>query len=349
MSTWRSIAVVVLSAIATVVASDFLLQQVMPVPERRIEVQDGVEALEDGDPEILLIGSSHARSFAPIRDRLRALSDGARDTVLVAVEYGKLTSYAWVLDHRLTPLVDERGPDGRLVRPSLRRLVLVTEWWDACAPPQGLASNIPARAFTVADLLTDVLANGLTEWNKNWAAWRWRQPLRWSVLLQDRGVNRLRGALREAAGLAPSDEEARWAYDRQVEEWQVMTEDGATDPLCRHPQEQQAIEHIVAWGQERHLDITIVLFPRMPATLTEKARETTIAAYRDRIEALGRATGVRVVDLSDAPVTDADFMQDFDHLRPEGNRKLADWALADKLSFLLQPPPAASTPAAGAR
>jgi hypothetical protein len=31
-----------------------------------------------------------------------------------------------------------------------------------------------------------------------------------------------------------------------------------------------------------------------------------------------------------------DFAADFDHLTAEGNRKLADWALAGDLSWLLQ-------------
>lgn len=337
MTTWRSIAVVVATALATVVVTDLLLQRVMPLPERRLEVDDGIAALEAGDPEILLIGSSHARSFVPIRDRIRATSGGERDAVLIAVEYGKLSSYAWILDHRVTPLVDETAPDGARARPSLRRLILVTEWWDACAPYDGLASNIPARGFTFGDLVADVLANGLNQWNKNWAAWRWRQPFRWSVMLQDRGVNRLRGALREAVGLGPSPEEERAHWEQQVADWQRMTEDGATDPLCTHAQEQAALEHIVAWGQDRGLEVTLVLFPRMPSTLTDKAKATTIAAYRARIEAVGRATGARVVDLSDAPVVDDDFMDDFDHLRPAGNEKLASWALADKLHFLLEP------------
>lgn len=345
MASWRSNLTVAVVAALTIVAADLALQRVMPVPPTLLEVEDGVAALESGDPEILLIGSSHARSFVPIRDRLAAASGGRRQMALVSLEFGKLTGYAWVLDHRLRPLIEETRADGSLVRPSLRRLILVTEWWDGCATGQGLALNIPARAFTLWHLLADVAQSGLNGWNKNWASWRWGRLWRGSVLVQDRGVHRLRHALR-AALFGESPEELKAEFDAQVAYWRAMTEEGATDPLCRDPGEQAALEHIVDWGLGRGLDVTLLLFPRMPVTLTEKAKATTIAIWRARVEALARDRGVRLVDMStSSPLTDADFMSDFDHVTAEGNEKLADWALEGDLHFLLDapgPPPVAA-------
>lgn len=339
MATWRSILTVAVFAAMTIVGADLALQRVMPVPPRLLEVEDGVDALREGDPEILLIGSSHARSFVPIRDRIAAASGGERQTVLVSLEFGKLSGYAWVLDHRLRPLVEETRSDGSLVRPSLRRLILVTEWWDACATGHGLALNIPARAFTLGDLLADVGRSGLNGWNKNWASWRWGRLWRGSVLMQDRGVHRLRAAIREAVGFGLSPEQRQADFDAQVEQWREMTEAGATDPLCRDPGEQAALEHIVDWGMGRGLEVTVILFPRMPITLTEKAKATTIPAYRARLEALAKDRGFRLVDMSTtAPLLDTDFMSDFDHVTREGNEKLADWALGGSLDFLLLPP-----------
>jgi hypothetical protein len=335
---------VVLTAALTVVAADLLLQRVYPVPAPLMEVDDGVADLEASDPEILLIGSSHARSFAPIRDRVERESGGERQMTLVSLEYGKLTGYAWVLDHRLRPLIEEeRG--GQLVRPSLRHLILVTEWWDACATGSGLAVNIPARAWTAADFFDDLAENGLTAFNRNFLGWRWGRLLRGSVLVSDRGHHRLHSALRERLGF-PTPPEVRAAeLEAQVARWRATTEEGATDPLCRDPGEQAALEHVIDWAKGRGLDVTILLFPRMPVTLTDTARRTTLAHFSERIQRLAEQKGVRLVDYgTSTPLSDEHFMSDFDHVTQEGNELLADWALSRELGFLLRGEPGGAQP-----
>ncbi len=87
MGRWRSILWVLVFALGTVIAADLALQRLVPAPEPLLEVDDGVLALRQSGPEILVIGSSHARSFAPIRDRSAAASGGRSGMVLVALDH----------------------------------------------------------------------------------------------------------------------------------------------------------------------------------------------------------------------------------------------------------------------
>jgi hypothetical protein len=48
------------------------------------------------------------------------------------------------------------------------------------------------------------------------------------------------------------------------------------------------------------------------------------------------------------PLTDDDFEVDFDHVKPEGNRRLAEWALDGDLAFLAGKGAPASGPGAAA-
>lgn len=90
-----------------------------------------------------MLGSSHARSFETMAEILFRKTSGRERMLAVPLEWGKLTSYDWVLRHRLAPRMDETDASGRKVRPGLRHFLLVTEWWDTCpvGPP---GSDVPA-------------------------------------------------------------------------------------------------------------------------------------------------------------------------------------------------------------
>ena len=106
-----------------------------------------------------------------------------------------------------------------------------------------------------------------------------------------------------------------------------------------NPDEMSALEHLVKFGLQNRLDTTVVLFPRKPDTLTEKAKVTTLREFHDRVVALTEPLRVRVADLSSStPLKSDEFMDDFDHVSAIGNQKFAKWALAGPLAFLLQPP-----------
>ncbi len=333
----RQVTLVILAAVVTVVASDLLLQRACPLLPRRMEAADGIALLRDGDPETLLIGSSHGRSFVRIAEAVARASGGQRRLVPVPVEYGKQSTYEWILEHRLRPLLEERRPDGRLVRSSLRRFVLVTEWWDGCSPETDLAFNVPARGWVLGDFLADAARRGLDAWNQNYLDQAWSALWRGSILVQDRGVGRLVDTLRASRRRGGVDDAAA-RYDEMVATWRTMVEAGAADPRCHDGHERAALERILDWASARSLDTTLLLFPRKPDTLTPKARQTTLAAYARELEALARRRGLRFVDYTTStPVTDADFMADFDHLNPAGNEKFERWALQGELRFLLEP------------
>jgi hypothetical protein len=332
----RNLLLVAVATVATVVASDLLLQRISPLLPHRMEAGDGISSVERGDPEVLLIGSSHGRSFVGIASAVARASDGRRQMAVIPVEYGKLSSYEWILEHRLRPLLEEVGTGGRPRRQALRRFILVTEWWDACSPEGGLAFNVPARGFTIRDFASDVLRNGINAWNQNYVDDKWSQLFSGSILYQDRGVSRIRGALREWVGRRPTSEAE--TEQKKLQQWQESVESGASDPRCHDGRERAALERILDWAQGRSLDTTLLLFTRKPATLTDRARATTLAAFSAEMASLAQRRGIRFVDYTVLPVIDdSDFMADFDHVTASGNQKLTEWALARDLAFLLQP------------
>jgi hypothetical protein len=86
------------------------------------------------------------------------------------------------------------------------------------------------------------------------------------------------------------------------------------------------------------VEVRIVLYPRKPWTLTEKARSTTLASFSKMIARIAQVRGIRVHDWTvDSPIGDDDFLADFDHITEEGNRKLARWMLDGELSDLAAP------------
>jgi hypothetical protein len=70
-TSWRGPAIVALSCAALVVlAFEIGLHRLAPMPRQDLEVDTGVDALAAGNPEILVLGSSHAGAFLPMIDRL---------------------------------------------------------------------------------------------------------------------------------------------------------------------------------------------------------------------------------------------------------------------------------------
>lgn len=325
---------VAVTAALTVVGVDLFVRALVPFPPPLREVEDALAEYRAGDPTVLLLGSSHARTFTTLGELLRERTGGKERVQDVPLEFGKLSSYEWLLEHRLRPLIEERDAAGALVRPSLRRFVLVTEWWDSC-PTEGPASNLPARAWDFADFVRDVADKGLTGYNGNYLSNRWTRLLVGSVLVRDRGHERIKEGLRAlVAELSPAVTQA--AFDRRVSEWHRNLEEGVV--CVASASEMAAFQRIVEYFQGRGVEVTVVLYPRMPVTLTEKAKATTLRAFSEKAAALARSLGVRVVDLTlDHPLTDDDFEPDFDHITADGNRKFGAWAIEGPLAFLATP------------
>jgi hypothetical protein len=330
--TWRTVVVVGAFAAVTVVGADAALHAVAP-PRPLVEVEDAVAAYEASDPTVLVIGSSHARTFLVVGRHLAELTGGRERLVAVPVEMGKMTSYDWVLRNRLVPLMDEVGPDGGRARPSLKRVILVTEWWDSAEPEDILTrSNIPARAWRLSDFLADAWANGLTPYNRNYVSYRWVRMARPSALVQDRGHDNI---LKGLAALVRGPDPAGEAADREkrLEGWRHAVERGATVQAA--PDQMAAFEGIVDFFQGRGVEVTVLLYPRMPGTLTERSKATTIASFSERMRQLAARKGFRLVDESiDTPLTDDHFEADFDHITRDGNELLSSRWLGGDLAFL---------------
>lgn len=351
----REIAAVCLGVAVALAAAELGVSSVYAGPPLLREADDAVADLARGDPDTMILGSSHARAFEGVRQRLAAETHGAHDVLIVPLELGRLSAYRWLLEHRLRPLVDETAPDGRRVRPSLRRLVLVTHWWDACFADDEPAPNLPARAWTLGDFARDVAAHGLTPHNRGYSSRRWAEATSFSTVMRtrelstsarddlvDAGIGRLRGR-GEAGGGEPAHQ-----ADTRARTWQAMIERGYTDPRCRARGEAEARDAIFAFARTRGLELTVILFPLMPRTVTERARRTTLRDFSERVEALARSRGVRLLDwTTSSPLTDGDFQRDFDHPNASGVAKLADFGLSGGLRFLREPP--ASDPRGGAR
>ena len=331
-----------------IAAADLVAWRLAP-PRYLREVQEGVEDYARRDPQILVIGSSHARTIHAMGELLSQRTANRVQLVAIPVEAGKLTSYEWVLEHRLRPLIEERDSAGRLARSSLRRFILVTEWWDDCAPnPGSTITNLPSRAWRWPDFVADARHNGLTPFNLNYVDTRWQRLWRASAIIQDRGYGRIVStATTLVLGRNPRREQEH--YEEFLRYWQGLQEGGAS---CMGDSAQTtALRSILDYFHQRGTPITVVLEPRKPATITPRALEQTFRPFTLMIDSIARGYDAEVIDLSTkTPLLDSDFGADFDHITPEGNRKFAVWALDNDLAFLMQETEATmDSSAAGAR
>ncbi len=327
----RSLVLVIVGAAATVVAADRALRRAAPMRPRIMEVDDGVAEYRARDPYTLILGSSHSRSFLPVRRILAEERHDLRPIAVVPVEWGTMSSYDWVLQHRLRPLVEERARDGGLRRPSLRRALLVTTFYDLCSSRVTGAANLPARAWEAHDFVAD-LGDGLTDYNRNFLRERFRQIFGDLLLVQDRGYETIPSGLIDAVRPQPPAKlAARRAADVAAARQHVIEQFEG----CDDGDEKRALLEMLDYLQGRDVEVTLVEFPLMPSLVSEQARATTLARYHRFAAGLARTRGLRDVDLTtSSPMLDADFQADFDHLNAAGNEKFARWALDHDLAFL---------------
>lgn len=320
--------IVGLSAVLTVVVCDLGLQQLVPLPPPLLEVEDGIADWERLDADVLVVGSSHVRSFVAVRDAVKARG-GQREMALVTVEWGTMGSYEWVLDHRLLSELSTRR--------RLRDVIIVSTFFDLCGTGAvSSRTNLPARAWRLPDFLGSVLREGVTTFNRNYVQRRWNRMSTGSLLVQDRGHGRIVAGLR--ARLSPrSPEAARASRDAAIDAMRV--ELGQRHDQCWDAAEREAFERILVKLTGHGLRLTVVAFALVPGAVTPRFEATTLKRYRDYLEGFAARGQVRVVDLSvGSPLVDDDFMADMDHVLPERNPMLAAWLLENGLGFLATPP-----------
>lgn len=327
-SSWLRFGVATATALLTILAGDAVVRAYVPTSVLNLrEAGDGVFDLWRKNPDILILGSSHARTFHALGKSVERRSHGATRVVSIPLELGRMVPYEWLVENRIRPLVDERLPDGRLKRDHLKHFILLTEWWDTC-PPDGYYGNLPSRAWRFKDFLADVETHGVTGYNRNYLQRRWQRFWGASAFSRVRKSDDYAVAVRGLLGGDIDDVEAR------THTWQRMIEDAVK--CLGDPEQMQALEHIIAFAQERGLETTIILFPRKPSTFTEQAQRTTMVEMHRLFSEFAAAHDVRLIDMTlSTPLGDDDFMADFDHVNPAGNRKFIDWALAGELRWML--------------
>jgi hypothetical protein len=330
-ASFKSAIVIVIVAVATVVGIDVEIRHLSPYSHAR-EAIDGLKDLENSDPTILVVGSSYARTFNVLGRELFKRSFGKQRLVDVPLEFGKLSSYAWMTDNRLVRLVDERKDDGSRKRPSLRRFVIVTEWWDSCLVDK--PANIPGRLWTLDDFSGAVLSDGITPYSRNYLQYQWRRIFSSSALVQYRGAfGPMQIAFRRLLGKPVGP-----IHDPKVVA--NFYQEGIAGINCvGNPSEMAALEKLLTFATDRNLEPIVVLFPFMPSMQSPEARVSTYRAFFAMVQAIAQRHRARLVDLvTPSPLADDDWLPDCEHLNPAGNEKFASWTLGGPLSFLQDDP-----------
>jgi len=326
-TSWTQLAIVALAAAVTVVAVDrYATRRCRDIVLSQVD--DGVRLLEATNPVAIAFGSSQARSFEVVDALLAERTGGQTRVATVAIEDGRITTAAWVLEHRLAPLIEATGKDGKRVRDQLRHVIFITDWWDSIASPDGRTTphgieskNLPARAWTLSDFIADVRQNGLTDFNKNFVAAAWSNLFGDSVLVRDRGYGLMLRMLKEGRL-----EMSRAEHLEFIDQKRKGIENNSKD-VCA-PQEMTAFAEICDCCRDHGLKLTVVLYPAMVETVSPLARATTLQPFADAAAALCKQRGVDFFDWTySSPLQFEDF-RDHAHLNPAGHRKLAEWVLS---------------------
>ena len=148
-------------------------------------------------------------------------------------------------------------------------------------------------------------------------------------LLVQRGANlldRLKARVRSES----ENERARAANIAGIQQVHFID----TLDRCPAPDEVPALERLVARLERRGMDVTLIMFP-LPPMLVRGMPPKILQIYREIMTGVAQRSGVRLLDWATLPLmTDADFMDDFDHATPAGSAKLMTWALQHDLAFL---------------
>jgi hypothetical protein len=337
---WSAFGGAVIAACAALLCAELTLRWIYPANVLR-EVADGVADLERRTPHILVISSSHGRSFHVLGQEIEARTGGAVTLTSVPLEGGHASAMRWVLQERVRALIDEPDAKPARSRAPLQEIVFGVTWWDTCRReiPGDVEQNVASKAWRWRDMWQHVAAHGVNDAERNFLNAEMQRRIPLPDLIHRRGqlLDATRAALAQV-GLTtpPSRERAPPEEAAFLASWRHDIETGAECILA--PMERAALEDVVSFAHERGLGITVVLFPLKPATVTQLGREQTLRPFAERMRSEARRLGFRLIDFTELPVlTDADFMLDFDHLTVSGNRKFTTYALQHDLAFLAAP------------
>src|SRR4051794_6558965 len=88
--------VVVACALLTTFGMDTVLGKVASPPPADYDTADGIKDYAASDPDVLVLGSSYARSFVAISEAL-AKEVPAQHMAVMPIEGGKFVAYEWLL------------------------------------------------------------------------------------------------------------------------------------------------------------------------------------------------------------------------------------------------------------
>lgn len=332
-NSWRTIALLVAGIGLALIGADFLVARIHHEPVK-LQVHDGLQELAT-IPDILAVSSSHGRSFHILGRQLEKRTEGGVTMDAIALESGKVDAMEWVLRNRLQPLItDSSGA----VREPLSHLLFGITWWDTCrydeaGEPLETAANIVTHGWAFNDYLKDVRRAGTTELNRNYVRNQWRQKFKASALV------RTRFAIRENFGRFTNFLRVKLLGGLPADEYQVTLNHWHNDIEAGHEcflseMDIQALDRFVNFARQQSLDLTIILFPLKPDTITEKGMSDTIRPFSEHLLAYGKSNGVRVLDMTSGILDDNDFMLDLDHVNPTGNVKWSEHVLDGELGFL---------------
>lgn len=322
---------VVLGMALALVCADLTLGAFYNVPAKR-QVRDGLQDLQR-IPNVLVVSSSHGRSFHVLGDTLRKRTDDQADLIAVALEAGKIDAMEWVLHNRLKPMIlDENG----YVREPLTHMIFGITWWDTCREeqPTQTAHNVVTHGWTASDYMENFSIEGANELNRNYVRNLWRHTFSASALVRTRfaiseNFSRFTNFLRVMLlGGLPDDE-----YQQTLDRWHDDIDSGHECYLSDI--DMAALDRFTEFTRQHKLDFTVVLFPLKPDTITEVGLRDTITPFAKALKAYGESNSVRVVDMTLGILDDSEFMLDLDHVTPSGNIKWSEYALDNELQFLL--------------
>ena len=346
--TGRQVLGVLLGLVVTVAGADALLARTSPVLRLR-EVEDALADLRHMDPDVLVISSSHGRSFHALGLELARRTSGRVALLAVPLEAGKVRAMDWVLENRIMPALEETDGRGQRRRQRLQELIFGVTWWDTCErSPEQPAVNIISWGWTPARYFGDVWANGATRANGNYPRFRLRRLLWFSRLLSGEPPAEPLNDLKRYLGLryVPDPENARKAAE-ELQAWRRSMEVGRECLLS--PTELSALERMEHLAASRGLKFTVVLFPLIPKTITPEG-QVTLQQFAVLMRERAARLGYRAVDMTHIPgLTNDDFRADMDHLNEAGNALFTQRALAVELADLLTISPRSATSVSSAR
>jgi len=267
-TSWRSISLLAVGIVAAIVFADVVMGSIYNISAKR-QVRGGLSDLST-IPEVLVVSSSHGRSFHYIGHRLAERTDGRVNLVAVPLEAGKVDAMEWVLHNRIKPLITDNVG---MTKEPLSHVMFGITWWDTCQEevPTQTAHNIVTHGWTYSHYFSDVARSGATELNRNFVRNFWRHSFSRSALVRTRfaiseNYNRFTNFLRALLlGKFPDDE-----YEATLARWHSDIDNGYQCFLS--PVHMAALDRFVDWTRQNKLDLTLVLFPLKPATITEEGK-----------------------------------------------------------------------------